>query len=73
MPTYLIQVDVACSIIQLGHGHGMELISKMCPQCWGSVELVASRLLLHLSISGNDIEAQVGGDYPVTKCVCREI
>lgn len=35
--------------------------------CW------YSRLLLQFSISGNDIEARVGGDYPVIKCVCREI
>lgn len=30
-------------------------------------------LVLQLSISGNDIEARVGGDYPVIKRVCREI
>lgn len=36
--------------------------------CWYS-----GLLLLQISISGNDIEAGVGGDYSVIKCVCREI
>lgn len=40
---------------------------------WGGCLCWYSRLLLQLSISGNDTEAWVGGDYPVIKCVCREI
>lgn len=42
MPMYLIEVSVACSVIQLGRGHDMELISKMCPQHWGSFEVACA-------------------------------
>jgi len=30
-------------------------------------------LLLQLAVSKNDIEARVGGGYPVIKCACRVI
>lgn len=72
-----MEVTVVCSFTQPCHGCGVDLISRTCPRHWGLVEAVPRAgtwgLLLQLSISGNDIEARVGGDYPVIKCVCREI
>lgn len=46
--------------VALGHSRGGSL-------CWSSGPL------LRVSVSGNDIEARLDEDYPVVKCVCREI
>lgn len=70
-----LEGTVACSFTQPCNGCGADFqdvprapgLSRGHFPCW------YLGLLLQLSISGNDIEAGVGGDCPVIKCVCREI
>lgn len=54
-------------------GADFQDVSPVLGLTWAGCLCWYSRLLLQFSVSGNDIEARVGGDYPVTKCVCREI